>query len=116
MIHIRQPETPQLEINQAMEFWAALSSGLLFLMFALSFVITPGNWILRSIVIIAFFIIIESALRGKIARLLLNVTVLLAIMSLSVLVVEFLPLVVLIILLALARLLIVENLREFRGR
>ncbi|MDQ7026849.1 MAG: hypothetical protein Q9P01_01750 [Anaerolineae bacterium] len=114
--HERRPEPPQLEFNQAMEFWAALSSGLLFLMLALSFVITPGNWILRVVVIVAIFIIIESALRGQLAALLLNITLILAVISLAVLIIKFLPLVVLFSLLALARLLIVENWYEFRGR
>jgi hypothetical protein len=99
-----------------MEFWAALSSGLLFLMLALSFVITPGNWLLRVIGILAIFIVIESALRGKLARLLLNITLFLATISLAVLIIKFLPLVVLVILLLLARLLIIGNWSEFRGR
>jgi hypothetical protein len=115
LVHVRIPEPPQPTFNQAMEFWAALSSGLLFLTLALSFVITPGNWILRVLGILTFFIIIESTLRGQLPSLLLNVTLFLAVVSLGVLIIEFLPLVVLVNLVALARLLIVENWREFRG-
>ena len=116
LTHPKHPEQPLPELNQALEFWAALSSGLLFLMLALSFVITPGNWILRVLAIIGFFIVIESALRGNLARILLNVTLFLATISLIVLFIKFLPLVVVVSLLALARLLIVENWYEFRGR
>jgi hypothetical protein len=115
LVHVRIPEPPQPTFNQAMEFWAALSSGLLFLTLALSFVITPGNWILRVLGILTFFIIIESTLRGQLPSLLLNVTLFLAVVSLGVLIIKFLPLVVLVNLVALARLLIVENWREFRG-
>jgi hypothetical protein len=114
LTHLRSPLPPQPGFNRFVEFWAALSSGLLVLMLALSLIITPGNWMLHTFVIIAAFFLIEALLRQQLARLLLNVTLLLAILTSAVLIVEFLPLVVVALLLALARLLLVENWREVR--
>ena len=114
--HIHKPQPTMPQINQAMEFWAALSSGLLFLTLAISFLVMPGNWLLLVPIVIGSFALIESALRGQIARLLLNVTLFLATISAGVLLVQFFALAIVLAMLALARLLIVENWREFVGR
>jgi hypothetical protein len=114
--HLRTPMPRQPRLNRVFEFWAALSTGLLFVLFALSIVLLPGNWLIRAGIVVGLFIFIEATLRGRLPDLLLNLTLILASVTVLVLVVEFLWLVLLIVLLALARLILDENLRELRER
>lgn len=124
-----QPTNPQAHISakfspepslehqgRVIEFWAAMSSGLLVLVFAVYVVLDPTNWIVRGSVVIVAFVVVESALRGRLARLLLNATITLALVTAAILTVRFLSWIVLFGLLGIARLLILENLRELRQR
>lgn len=116
LTHIHLPEAPVERLSLVVELWAALSGGLLLLAFSLSILFDPGNWLLRFIVLVAAFSGIEITLRGRLPRLLHTLTLFLALLTVAVLVWEFLPLFTLLGLIAISRLLLKENLKELRYR
>ncbi len=110
------PEPPIQAQTKLIEFWAAVSSGLLVLAFAITIIVNPARLLNIGVLVILSFVIIETTLRGKLTNLLLNTTVLLAIIASGILFIEFFWLLVFALLLAVARLLILQNLRELRGQ
>lgn len=110
---VHRPEEVNLQDNRAVEFWAAVSTGLFLLIFIGSLVLDPSNWLQRSFLIIVAFITIEASLRGRIIPLLLRVVVVLAAVATLVLFVEYITWITLIALILLAYVLISANLREF---
>ncbi len=116
--HAHHPDPPQTRQSRGVEIWAALSTGLLLILFAVSLIFDPASlegWVLRIVGAFAAFTAIEALLRGQLFDFLLNVTVVLALVSALVLAVNFFWLLIFVGLVALARVLIVENLREIRG-
>lgn len=117
--HLQHKATPELPIqnrNQIIELWAALSSAFLVLIFALSIIFNPANLLLTTAFSVVVVIFIESMLRGRITRLLLNITLFLAVVTAGVLVLEFFWLIVFIAAAGGAWLLVTQNLRELRNR
>ena len=114
--HLRTPMPRQPRLNRIVEFWAALSTGLLFFLFALSIVVLPvTGWCGRRLSSGC-----SSSLRPRCAvvcRICCSMdTDSGGANGVLVLVVEFFWLVLLGILLALARLVLEENIRELRER
>lgn len=114
--HQHRPEPPMPNHSRIVEFWAAVSAGLMLLVFALSLITDPGNWLVRVGLVVALFFVIESTLRGHLVNLLLSVTIILGAITALLLIWDFLGWVVFIALILTARLLIAENLRELSGR
>jgi hypothetical protein len=114
--HHHRPEPPMPQRSRLVEFWAAVSAGLMLLVFALSLIIDPGNWLVRVGLVVALFLVIEATLRGRLVNLLLSVTIALGVLTALLLIRDFLGWVVFIALILTARLLIADNLRELSGR
>lgn len=112
--HQHRPETTPASQRRIVELWAALSAGLLLLVFALSVVFYPDNWLGRIILTVSLFIVIESILRRRVVNLLLTVTVTLGVVTAAILAVEFLNWLLLAAFVGLGGLLIMDNLRELR--
>ena len=110
--HMQAPETPLKEQSRIIELWAAVSSGLLVLVFAMSLFYDPGGFWIYTGIAIGVFVIIEAMLRGRLIRLLLNITITMAIITSLILVVEFFWALVFLGLVAAAWILISQNLRE----
>jgi hypothetical protein len=110
--HKHPPEPPVGKQNRLAELWAAVSAGLLLLVFAVLTIFFPAHWFTWIIVVGGIFISIDAILRGWFPGLLLNVTILLGIITGIILVLDFWWIIVLIGLLALVTTMIRENLRE----
>lgn len=112
--HKHSPEPPLGQQSLIIDLWAAISSGLLLFSFALLLVFDAGNWLLWVISVSVMFAVIEATLRGRLAQFLVNITLALAGITVVILLMQYLWLLALLIILGLARLLIVDNLREIR--
>jgi hypothetical protein len=112
--HQHRPETIPASQRRIVELWAALSAGLLLLVFALSLIFYPENWFVRIVITVGLFVVIEAILRGRVVNLLLTVTVALGLVTAVILVVVFLNWLLLAAFVVLGGLLILDNLRELR--
>ncbi|MEM7331618.1 MAG: hypothetical protein AAF490_05975 [Chloroflexota bacterium] len=114
--HTHDPEPPLSDQARSVDIWAALSSGMLVIALIVVVAIPTLRqyWLLGAGVVLAFFILIEATIKGRLVRLLLNVTVLLAIVSTLILIWEFWWFVILGGLSFLAIIMLRENLRELR--
>jgi hypothetical protein len=111
------PEPPSVAERRAFgEAWAALSVGLLIAALAVIvwFRILPAP--LAIVVLLASYLAIQSFFDKQIVELMLKITVVLAIVSALILAVTYLRELLLAGLLALAVLLILDNLGEIRRR
>ena len=117
--HLHRMHAPQseseVEQSRLIESWAAFSSGLLLLGFVAFVAIRPDGWIIWLVGMIAVFVLIEAALRGRLETMLLGVTILLAILTALVLIVQFFWWIVTVGVIGVSWLIIRENLRELRG-
>ena len=117
--HIEHAHRPQSESvvrqGRLAETWAALSTGLLLLGFVGLLLTGAASWVAVLALVIGMFLLIEAILYRKLERLLLNITVTLAVVSTIVLVYEFAWYVLVGAVVALAGLIITDNIRELRG-
>ncbi|MEM7537907.1 MAG: hypothetical protein AAF639_37400 [Chloroflexota bacterium] len=112
--HRHDPEPPLPSQTRLLELWAAVSAGLLLLVFTLLLLFDASNWLQWGAVTFILFIAIEAFLDGRMANLLLNVTIGLAILTTLVMLVEFFWVLTIAGLFALISYMIWENLRELR--
>ena len=117
--HIRHMHRPQSESvvtqGKLAEGWAALSTGVALLAFVGMLASDVANrWAVLAL-IVAMFLLIEAILYRKLEGLLLNVTVILAVITSGVLVYEFFWYILATAAIALAILIISDNVRELRG-
>lgn len=117
--HIRHMHRPQSESvvrqGKLAEGWAALSTGVVLMAFVVMLAADLSNrWAVLGL-IVALFLLVEAILYRKLERLLLNVTVILAVVTTGVLVYEFFWYILAIGAIALAGLIISDNIRELRG-
>ncbi|GAB1422529.1 hypothetical protein MASR2M15_27630 [Anaerolineales bacterium] len=114
--HHHHPEPPVQAPSRLLEFWAALSSGLLLFALAIFLLFNTTNWFTGVFIVIILFIAIEAALRRNLGNFLLNAVIMLSIIASLVLVGEFLRLFLLIILVIFGSRLIWENLQEINNK
>lgn len=117
--HIRHMHRPQSESvvrqGRLAEGWAALSTGVVLIAFvALLLSDFAQRWAVLGLVV-ALFLLIEAILYRRLERLLLNVTVVLAVIATGVLVYEFFWYILAAAAIALAGLIISDNVRELRN-
>ncbi len=110
--HKHPPQPPLGQQNRIAELWAAVSVGLLLLVFTVLLIFFPTQWFTWLILVGGIFVTIEATLRGWLANLLLNITITLAILTSIILVIDFWWVIVLIGLFALVIPIMRENLRE----
>ncbi len=109
-----RPEPPITNQSQVLEFWSAVSGGLLLLLIALVVFLQPTHWPWWLIGIGFAFFAFEAAARGYLSKYLLNISIFLAIISSVLLIVRFWWLGILGLIIALVVFMIRENLREWR--
>lgn len=114
--HQHRPETMSASQRRIVELWAALSAGLLLLVFAVSLVLFPDNWLDRIVITVSLFAVIESILRGRVVNLLLSVTVVLGVVTAAILAIEFVNWLLLAVFVIFGGLLMLDNLRELRRK
>ena len=110
--HKHPPEPPVGKQNRLAELWAAVSVGLLLLVFAVLVIFFPAHWFTWVIMVGGIFVSIDAILRGWFPNLLLNITIILGIITGLILILDFWWIIVLIGLLALVITITRENLRE----
>jgi hypothetical protein len=110
--HKHPPQPPVGKQARITELWAAVSGGLLLLALAVLILLFPEYWLGLGVTVAAIFITIEATVRGRLADLLLNVTIILAVITGLILIWEFWWLILLVAALAMVILMIRENLRE----
>lgn len=117
--HIRRRQVPQSETvvqqGKLAEGWAALSIGLLLFLFVGLMLSGVASWIAIIGLVIGMFFLIEAFLYRKLERLALNATIILAVLATGVLIFEFFWYVLIAAAVALATLIITDNVRELRG-
>jgi hypothetical protein len=118
--HIRRalvPESPaETRRNVLTEIWAALSTGLLLIGGVALLLLGVDNLVVALGMLVAAVVVVESLFHGRIVDLLLNVVLGLGVATGLVLVYEFFWQIALFTVAAIAALIIIENLRELRGR
>jgi hypothetical protein len=110
--HVEHPEPPVEPLNIVLEFWAAVSGGVLLLVLALSLIFELGHWWYWALGVTLALVVIEGIVRRRLANYLLNVTVLLAIVTTIVLLYEIWWVALVGALAWLVGLLIRDNVRE----
>lgn len=118
--HLRHPPHPQTsrERQQGVlaEVWSALSIGILLLALAAVRVFALGGLLASLGLALGTFVVIDATLHRRLERLLLNVTIVLAVITSAILIWEFRRWVVLLTVVLIALLVMADNLRELRRR
>lgn len=117
--HLRQDHRPQPPSSQrygrVVEFWSAISAGLLVIVLVATMY---TGWVpiwAALLIAVGGYVAIEAAFRRRLVQLGLRVTLVLAAIGALVLVLEFLPLIIVGSIAAVAIIAIVDNIRELRG-
>jgi hypothetical protein len=117
--HLRQAIRPQPPVGRQVrlrEWWGAVSAGLLLAALTLLLLFAPEQWFLWTILIGTVFVTIEATVHGRLANLLLNVTIVLAVITSIILIKDFWWLIIILALFGLVITTILENLQELGGR
>ncbi len=116
--HIKHKHRPQSELqvirSRLIDFWAAISTGLLLISFASIIYIHPTALLPSLAFMISTFILIEAILRRNLQTLLLNITLILAVFTTLILIYEGFVLILLIAIVGISLSIILGNLRELR--
>jgi hypothetical protein len=118
--HIRHKMTPQREReirqNVLAETWAAISTGVLMIGVVAMVGLGIAGWMVTLAFIFGMVVLVESILRRRVINLLVNATIILALITSGVLIYEFFWQLIIIGTIAVATLIIADNLRELRHR
>ncbi|HUG13421.1 MAG TPA: hypothetical protein VMM78_00270 [Thermomicrobiales bacterium] len=116
MRHSYRPETPrEFRIRTLAEAWSAVSIGLLLLGIALLVIPGIARWSVAFLAAVAVFVTVESLLHQRLLKLTLNVTIILAVITSGILLYEFFFEIAITLVVTIALLLILENVRELFG-
>jgi hypothetical protein len=118
--HLSQPRRPappeEGRVGWLAEFWAAVSTAVL-LLGAVALIAFGGSDAIAGLVMLLITaVLVDSILRGTIVRLLLNVTIAAAVIAAGILIFEFFWQVTLVAIAAIGVLILLDNVRELRGR
>jgi hypothetical protein len=115
--HVVHPQDPaEIRRSRALDVWSAVSVALAILLLGVLLISDARDWWVGLVVIVAGYVAIEALVRRRFLRLLLNVTVLLALVAGAIVVVTYLPAFVALGLLAIGFLILRDNVRELRRR
>ena len=112
--HIHRPEPAVPERARLVELWSALSAGVLIAALGALIVLAPAGWPLAIVAVFGGVVVVEAAAQRRLIRVLLNVTIVLAIATALVLVKDYWQAVIVFALLAFLVSLVVQNLDELR--
>ncbi|RMF01588.1 MAG: hypothetical protein D6768_10320 [Chloroflexi bacterium] len=110
--HKHPPEPPIHKMARITELWAAISSGLLLMVFAVLLALAPSQWLVWTVSVGVLFLALEATMRGRIAGFLINITIVLAVLITIILVKDFWWLILLAVVLVAVVAMIAANLRE----
>lgn len=117
--HIRRAVTPipesELQFGRLLEGWAAISIGLMLISLVGLLFIAPQNWFIGIISIVVLFIVIEAAFRRRLYKLITKVTIGVAVFATLVLIIDYFPLIAVIVALTAGGYMVWQNLRELRS-
>ena len=113
--HVHHPEPPLLPRHRVVEIWGALSVSLILLGVVLLIAFQPTHWLVWLIGFGVALGGVEALTRGNLINYLLNITIILAVISAIILLVEFWTLVLILGLIGVAILVIRGNLQELRS-
>jgi hypothetical protein len=118
--HLRHPHRPvppeETRYNLVIEFWSAVSVGILLLLVAGLTFFRLVPWWGALLIAVVGYILVESALRRRLTTVLLRVVLVLAVIAAFILVFDFRLELILFALAGLALLVVADNVREVRGR
>lgn len=112
--HQHRPELPLPRQSRLLDLWGAVSGALLMLVMLLLLIYTPANWYVWIVVAVMIALGVESWLRRRLARYLINVTIFLAIVTTLVLFVAYWRVALVLAVIVLAAIMLRDNLRELR--
>jgi hypothetical protein len=116
--HLRRKRSPQSEDeivqSRLAEVWAGLSIVIL-LLGGVAAIVLARQKLLAVLLVLVAVVVVENALRGSLQRLLLNLTITLAVISAVVLVYQFFWPICLFATVVIAFVILRDNLRELRG-
>jgi hypothetical protein len=112
--HQHRPEAPLPRQSHLLDLWGAVSGALLMLVMLLLLIYTPANWYVWIVVAVLLSLGVESWLRRRLARYLINVTIFLAIVTTVVLLIAFWRFALVLAVIGLAAIMLRDNLRELR--
>jgi len=114
--HKRSPQTAQeIQRSRLAEIWAGLSIAILLLGGVAVFILARENWATALFLMVAAVVVVENALHRALLRLLLNVTIVLALLTAAVLIHQFFWTLSLVVVVVIALVILRDNLRELRG-
>jgi hypothetical protein len=118
--HIEHKLAPQseqeLRQNMLAEMWAAISVGVLMLGIVAMVGLGVAGWTVTLVFIAGMVLVVESILRKRVIRLLVTVTIVLALVTGAILVYEFFWWMIVAVTVAVAMMIITDNVRELWGR
>lgn len=118
--HINHKITPQseqeLRQSRLAEMWAAVSVGVLMLGIVAMVGLGVAGWTVTLVFIAAMVVVIEATLRQRILKLLVNVSIILALITGLVLSYEFFWWILVVVTVGVATLIITDNVRELWHR
>jgi hypothetical protein len=116
--HIRRAHAPQPPIapqSRFTQWWAAVSGGLLLLIVVGLVFLRPPTWPLWLVGVAVAFGAVEAAAQGRLRGYLYGLTIALAIFNAAILLYEFWPVAIILVVVGLVVLMIRDNLREVFG-
>jgi hypothetical protein len=112
----RMPQSPQeLHESKLAELWAGLSIVILLLGGVSVLVLERENWLIALVLLVGAVVVVENIFRRSLQQLLLNATIALAAISTLVLIYSFFWTLSLLVVVAIALVILRDNLRELRG-
>jgi len=114
--HQHRPEPPLPQQSRLLDLWGAVSGALLMLVLLLLIIYAPSNWYVWIVVAVLISLGVESWLRGRLAKYLLNATIFLAFVTTAVLIVAYWRYALVLGVFVLAFVMIRDNLRELRRK
>jgi len=113
--HVVHPQDPaEIRRSRALDVWSAISVALAILLLGALLITEPGLWWVGLVVVAVGYVVIEALVRRRFLRLLLDLTILLAVIAAVALVVTHLAASVAIVLLAIGFIILRDNVREMR--
>jgi hypothetical protein len=111
-----RPELPLAKQSRLLDLWGAVSGALLMLVLLLLVIYTPARWYVWIVVAVLISLGVESWLRGRLAKYLLNVIIFLAFVTAAVLLIAYWRVALVLAVVLLAYMILRDNLRELRHR
>jgi hypothetical protein len=110
--HQHRPEPAMPKQSRLLDLWGAVSGALLMVALLLLLIYVPANWYVWIVVAVLISLGVESWLRGRLAKYLLNVIIFLAFATAAVLLVAYWRIALVLAVIVLAFVITRDNLRE----